>query len=276
MGTGHGLSKQPYIREARRIRALQRIVECEIVAEGRSGARAAPFGDAVGIGWYAMDLHDCVGSPTSMFAPTLPFQIPMGALIPSDTDNLLAACKNIGTTHLTNGAYRLHPIEWNIGEAAGTLAAYCCAEGRKPVEVWSERRHSQRLQYRLLQRGVPVAWAIDVPQGHDLYTVSQLLMARGAISVQSARHLSLELCPDEPLTLDESRCLIDAGLALVRAARRARADVVGGRGLQGPARRAEVEQLLAKEGLAVTAMGDPPTWGQVAALFAPLVRKALA
>lgn len=29
--------------------------------------------------------------------------------------------KNIGITHITNGCYRLHPVEWNIGEAAGYL-----------------------------------------------------------------------------------------------------------------------------------------------------------
>ena len=33
--------------------------------------------------------------------------------------NLLPAGKNIGTTHITNGCYRLHPVEWNIGEVAG-------------------------------------------------------------------------------------------------------------------------------------------------------------
>jgi hypothetical protein len=39
--------------------------------------------------------------------------------------NLLPACKNIGATHITNGCYRLHPVEWNIGESAGLLAAFC-------------------------------------------------------------------------------------------------------------------------------------------------------
>ena len=34
-------------------------------------------------------------------------------------ENLLPAGKNIGTTHITNGCYRLHPVEWNIGEVAG-------------------------------------------------------------------------------------------------------------------------------------------------------------
>ena len=54
---------------------------------------------------------------------SLPFQIPLGALIPRRVENLLPACKNIGVTHITNGCYRLHPVEWNIGEAAGCLAA---------------------------------------------------------------------------------------------------------------------------------------------------------
>jgi hypothetical protein len=31
-----------------------------------------------------------------------PFQIPLGALIPRRIENLLPACKNIGTTHVTN------------------------------------------------------------------------------------------------------------------------------------------------------------------------------
>ena len=49
---------------------------------------------------------------------SLPFQVPLGALIPRRVENLLPACKNLGTTHITNGCYRLHPVEWAIGEAA--------------------------------------------------------------------------------------------------------------------------------------------------------------
>jgi hypothetical protein len=50
-------------------------------------------------------------------------------------DNLLPACKNLGVTHITNGCYRLHPVEWNIGEAAGALAAFCLAKRRIPRQV---------------------------------------------------------------------------------------------------------------------------------------------
>ena len=45
-------------------------------------------------------------------------------MIPQRVDNLLPACKNIGTTHITNGCYRLHPVEWSVGEAVGMLLAY--------------------------------------------------------------------------------------------------------------------------------------------------------
>ncbi len=55
-------------------------------------------------------------------APGYPFQIPLGALLPVRVDNLLPACKNLGTTRITSGAYRVHPVERSIGEAAGALA----------------------------------------------------------------------------------------------------------------------------------------------------------
>ncbi|MCL6512118.1 MAG: FAD-dependent oxidoreductase [Anaerolineae bacterium] len=159
MGTADGLSKAPYIRESRRIVALTRIVEQDILAALRPGVTQAAWPDSVGVGWYPMDLHPAVGNPRSMFEPTLPFQIPLGALIPRRTQNLVAACKNIGTTHLTNGAYRLHPVEWNIGESAGALAAFCCGVGCVPHRVREDARLLARFQDYLRERGVPLDWS---------------------------------------------------------------------------------------------------------------------
>lgn len=158
MGTADGLSKAPYIRESRRIIALKRIVAHDILAGSRPGVKQAAFEDSVGAGWYPMDLHPAVGNAKSMFEPTLPFQIPLGALIPVKTRNLIAASKNIGTTHLSNGSYRLHPVEWNIGESAGTLAALCCELGVEPRAVREDAATLARLQDRLRERGVPLAW----------------------------------------------------------------------------------------------------------------------
>ena len=85
-------------------------------------------------------------------------QIPLGALLPQRLVNLIAAGKNIGTTHITNGCYRLHPVEWNIGEVAGMLAAHCIASGKSPVEVRSGADDLVAFQRLLVAEGIELAW----------------------------------------------------------------------------------------------------------------------
>jgi hypothetical protein len=88
-----------------------------------------------------------------------PFQIPLGALIPIRMENLLPACKNIGTTHITNGCYRLHPVEWNIGEAAGALAAYCLQKNLTPRQVRNTANHLTDFQSVLTKiLGIELEW----------------------------------------------------------------------------------------------------------------------
>ncbi len=163
MGTVDGLSKAPYVRESRRIVAKQRILATDILDIGQQSPYAIEYPDSVGIGWYYMDLHPAYGNPLDRFEPTKPFQIPLGALIPVRVQNLLACCKNIGTTHLSNGAYRLHPVEWNLGESAGALAAYCCAYNHTPAEVHAQSRLVAQFQEMLLARGIPLSWH-DMPK----------------------------------------------------------------------------------------------------------------
>lgn len=213
-GTADGLCQAPYIRESRRIVARKRIVEQEIVAGGQNtGARAAHFTDSVGIGWYNIDVHHCVGSSRSIYAPTLPFQIPLGALLPVNRANLIAACKNIGTTHITNGAYRLHPVEWAIGEAAGALAAFCLEQACSPLDVWISQEQPgidtrlRRLQRRLIARGVPLAWAVDVCLDHEHFAATQWLLVHGVPAPDDARHARLEIRPDEPLSPNEAQAI---------------------------------------------------------------------
>ena len=123
MGTSDGLSKHPYIRESRRGRAFTIVKEQDIKSDPGAPARASLFDDSVGIGYFPIDIHGKEVAATVLY-PTKHFQIPLGALLMDFPSNLILSCKNIGTTHITNGAYRLHPIEWAIGEAAGALACF--------------------------------------------------------------------------------------------------------------------------------------------------------
>ena len=196
MGSDDGLSKYPYIREARRIRALKTVVEQEVSAEFQPGPRAAHFDDSVGIGWYPIDIHRSGPEDVGHSCRTRPFQIPLGALIPRRLANLLAAAKNIGTTHLTNGCYRLHPVEWNIGEAAGLLAAVALESGRLPRAIHGDRASLRAYQDRLLSEGVPLAWLIDLPVEDPAFAVAQRLFREGRLTAPDSLAIGL----DRPLT----------------------------------------------------------------------------
>lgn len=163
MGTEDGLAKYPYVRESRRIKALFTVLEEHVGAENRatitgmaSGNKAADFYDSVGVGYYHIDLHPSSGGNNYIDFPSLPFQIPLGALLPVRMENLLPANKNIGTTHITNGCYRLHPVEWSIGEAVGMLVKYSLENNVSPRVV--REKHLQPFQDFIRSQGIETSW----------------------------------------------------------------------------------------------------------------------
>jgi hypothetical protein len=171
-GTDDGLAKYPYIRESRRIRAEFTVVEEHVGTEARMKATgksrdevvAEPFKDTVGVGSYRIDLHPSSGGDNYIDVSSLPFQIPLGALIPRRVENLIPACKNLGVTHITNGCYRLHPVEWNIGEAAGALAAHAVAKKILPRKIRNDPKHLAEFQNSLGRQGFELSWPRTSPR----------------------------------------------------------------------------------------------------------------
>jgi hypothetical protein len=151
--TPDGLAKHAYIREGRRLRAVTTVVEQDLT-EG-----PARFPDSVGVGAYRIDLHPSTGGDPYIDLASHPFEIPLGALVPQRLENLVAAGKAIGTTHITNGAYRLHPVEWNAGEAAGHLAAFCREHRTRAAAVCAA---PAELQAELDAAGIEREWPQDV------------------------------------------------------------------------------------------------------------------
>jgi hypothetical protein len=164
VGTDDGLAKAPYVRESRRIAAEFVVKEQPVGTEvrrralGREEVEAERFPDSVGVGSYRIDLHPSTGGDNYIDVSSLPFQIPLGALIPVRLENLLPACKNLGVTHITNGCYRLHPVEWSIGEAAGALAAFCLDRGLTPRAVRNTPGRLGEFQAALRAQGVETEW----------------------------------------------------------------------------------------------------------------------
>ena len=156
----YGLAKGVYVRESRRIQAEFTVLEQHVGVAARSGLQAAEqFPDSVGVGSYRIDLHPSTAGHNYVDVSSYPFQIPLGALLPLRVENLLPACKNLGVTHITNGCYRLHPVEWTIGEAAGALAAYCLQKALIPRQVRNTPTHLADFQTMLSETlGFTLAW----------------------------------------------------------------------------------------------------------------------
>jgi len=181
LGTTTGVAKTPYIREGRRLRALETI-KVEDVSDfyNRGSARARTYAYPVAIGFYQLDMHQNSAEGSGFpRGKSLPYQVPLGALIPEKTNGLIAGAKNIGTTHMTNAAYRLHPIEWGIGEAAGTLAAFSVSWGIEPRDAFANEGHARELENRLIADGAPLYWIDDVPESSPLWNDVQLAAAAG-------------------------------------------------------------------------------------------------
>ncbi|MBL8178569.1 MAG: FAD-dependent oxidoreductase [Bryobacterales bacterium] len=171
-GTDDGLAMYPYIREARRIAAEFTVAEQHVGANARmqitgkrdAGLTAAVFPDSVGVGSYRIDLHPTSTGDNYLDISSLPFQIPLGALLPKRVENLLPACKNLGVTHITNGCYRLHPVEWNIGEAAALTVAHALATRQTPRQIRNNKKSMATLQEKLTEDGVEIAWRTPGPR----------------------------------------------------------------------------------------------------------------
>ena len=172
MGSDDGLSQHPYMRESRRIIPLRTIVEEDVAVDFQKNSRSVYYPDSIGIGWYPIDIHSC--DRQDFVSQTRPYQIPFGALIARDADNLLAVGKTIGTTHITNGAYRLHPTEWTTGEAVGYALAWSLDRHVQPTAVDQSPVLLHGLQRYLVQHGHPIFWYDDVPVASRDFATSQM------------------------------------------------------------------------------------------------------
>jgi hypothetical protein len=156
-GTPDGLAPAPYVRESRRLRAELTVLEQHIAHPLRPDGPEL-FDDSVGVGCYRIDLHPRVSGAGYLDLGCWPFQIPLGAMVPVRVENLLPGGKNLGVTHITNGAFRVHPVEWNVGEAAGVLAAFCLAKQVTPRAVRNRPKLLEDFQALLRREGIELSW----------------------------------------------------------------------------------------------------------------------
>jgi hypothetical protein len=131
------LALMPYWREGRRLVGPTVVLEQHLLPLG-PGESQGPLPihgegrvESVAVGNYANDHH--YPGPDWPLAPKsirwggrwsgTPFTIPYRSLLSASCENLLAADKCFSVSHMANGATRLQPLIFNIGQAAGAAAA---------------------------------------------------------------------------------------------------------------------------------------------------------
>ena len=105
------------------------------------------------------------------------------------TDGLVLSAKSLGTTHITNAAYRMHPMEWAIGEASGFLAVFAVWTGESPRRIVEAVPLLRKLQGFMARNGVPIFWFDDVPHDDPDFEAIQVMAATGIIRSENADNL---------------------------------------------------------------------------------------
>ena len=81
-GTEDGLAQYPYIRGRGGSARIHGVRAARGPLSPARSVLAEPFPDSVGVGYYRIDLHPSTGGDNYVDVASLPFQVPLGALIP--------------------------------------------------------------------------------------------------------------------------------------------------------------------------------------------------
>ena len=117
-----GMAFMAYNREGRRLRGKVRLNIDHIATPFKTNV----YRTGISVGDYPVDHHHARynGKVPPIPFPAVPsFNIPMGALIPENTQGLVVCEKGISVSNIANGTTRLQPVVLLTGQAAGMLAA---------------------------------------------------------------------------------------------------------------------------------------------------------
>jgi len=101
------------------------------IQAGRTGLRITHidytsgrlFDDAVSYSFYPIDLHDRDGVKPKPLSQGTVATVPLRALIPKESQNLLVAGRSVSSDRLANSALRVQASSMAMGQAAGAAAA---------------------------------------------------------------------------------------------------------------------------------------------------------
>jgi len=101
------------------------------------------FEDAVSHAFYPVDLHTKSGVKPKPLKPGVVPSIPLRALIPKGSTNLMVAGRSICSDRLANSGLRVQSSCMGMGQAAGVAAALAAKSGTTPLQVPLAEIHAE-------------------------------------------------------------------------------------------------------------------------------------
>ena len=93
------------------------------------------FEDAISYAFYPVDLHTRTGvRPKPLKRGTVP-TVPLGALIPKGSENIIVAGRCVSSDRLANSGLRVQAACMGMGQAAGATAALAAQSSSTPLKV---------------------------------------------------------------------------------------------------------------------------------------------
>ena len=125
---------QIYVRQGRRIEGRAVVTAHNFTVDSRTG-RTPRVAHAIAIGEHSFDVHPChdrrmavdgfmegvLWYPKKAFGPAQPGQVPYGAMLPKNVDNLLVPVA-LSCSHVAMAILRMEPVWMTTGQVAGLAA----------------------------------------------------------------------------------------------------------------------------------------------------------
>lgn len=122
------LQPEPGFRESYRIEG-----ETLITVNDYTSGRV--FEDAISYAFYPVDLHTKTGVRPKPLKPGKVPTIPLSALIPKGSRNIIVAGRCVSSDRLANSGLRVQASCMGMGQAAGVAATLAARSGTTPLEV---------------------------------------------------------------------------------------------------------------------------------------------
>ena len=128
------------------VRETYRIVgEVQITHRDYTSGRI--FDDAISYSFYPIDLHDHDGVKPKPLSEGIIATVPLRALIPKESRNLLVAGRSVSSDRLANSALRVQASCMAMGQAAGAAAALSAHLETTPGQVSVTALHELLMQH---------------------------------------------------------------------------------------------------------------------------------